>query len=89
MMKDVGRKMEAELTKTSDVYYPRLTLDLDDFPEFNSVGKEVTLTVKGYVKSVSKSDDRGTVDLEIYEVGSSKNGNKADESYSKMRGNTK
>lgn len=56
-------------TKEPKKIYPRLTLDLDAFPDLAEVGEENTLCIK--VKTVAVRDDEqgGSVDVEVQECG--------------------
>lgn len=89
-MKDIGIDMgePAYETKETKKYYPRLSVTLDEFPELNEIGREATLVIKVRVKSITDNDNGGCIDLEVFKAGlaSEKPENKAEKSYTKLRG---
>jgi hypothetical protein len=79
---DIGSPMEVTSAKKS---YPRLTLDLDAFPELNEVGKKATLVIEVCVTGVRSDDYGSTVDVEVEECGVKQDDkNDADEELEKM-----
>ena len=79
---EMGKPYEIETAKKS---YPRLTLDLDAFPELNEVGKKATLVIEVCVTGVRSDDYGSTVDVEVEECGvKSEEKNEADEELDKM-----
>lgn len=86
-MKDAGTEVGGPYEVTTEKkHYPRLTLDLDAFPELNEVGKKVCLVIEGSVVGLRDDDNGSTVDVEIEECGvkPAGGGNKADAELAKL-----
>jgi hypothetical protein len=88
---DAGKSTEATeavpATASPTKYYPRLCIDLDQFPELKAEVDEVgDLSIRFRVCSVRHNDYCHEMELEVTSIGVPKSGdNEADKAYEKLR----
>lgn len=86
-MIDVGEKYgstEVAMPSKQEIYYPCIHLKDVDLPALNEVGKDVTLMVKGSVKSIRETEKGLDIEIEVQEVGIPDGKNKADEALEEL-----
>lgn len=90
---DAGKKSEAIVADTPQKYYPRFSVDLDQFPGLQAdVDESVELHLKGRVCSVTHNDYCHEMEIEVTSIGlpsltkdSVGNPNEADKALNKLR----
>lgn len=76
---EIGGEMAVPTSSKKEIYYPCLHLRGVDIESLREVGKDVTLTIKGSIKSVREDEEDCDVEIEVRQVGIPDGKNKADE----------